>query len=298
MKDRKYAKKALIWIAILFPMLLVFPLSEVPGGQHRPTDRPPEISWVEGPRTVDLGNNIAQIDLGEGYIFANAEDTRKLMDYYGNPPSNKEMGIIKPKDPKKNWFILFEYNPTGYVPDDEKDRIDADAILKSIKKGTEEANKLRQKKGFSPIHVLGWYETPHYDAFSNNLSWTILAEQDGGQQTVNYNIRLLGRHGVTEVVLVTGPEKLRSLKPEVENTIANFTYKRGKKYADFVQGDKLAKYGLTALIAGGAGAAAVKFGLLTWLAKAWKLVLVGAMAFFAAISRIFKAIFTREDRMV
>ena len=33
------------------------------------------------------------------------------------------------------------------------------------------------------------------------------------------------------------------------------------------------------------------------LEKAWKLVLLGAFAFFAAISKIIKAIFTREDRI-
>jgi len=129
------------------------------------------------------------------------------------------------------------------------------------------------------------------------LVWAVLGEEEGGYRIVNYNARLLGRKGYMSVVLVTKPSNLSSFKFEVEGVIANFSYKRGKRFADFVQGDKLAKFGLSALIAGGAGVAAVKFGLLKFLAKAWKLVLLGVLAFFAGISKIIKAIFTREDRI-
>jgi len=297
MKDRKNALRALIEIAIITPLLLVFPISKVPAGQHHSADRLPQVNWVNGPRTVDLGNDVARIDLGEAYIFANAEDTRKIMEYSGEPVSQTEAGLILPKDRNKDWSIIFRYYPVGYVRDDEKDSLDSDAILQQIKSATEKANKIRRKKGSVPVNVIGWYEKPHYDGRSHNLVWAVLGEEEGGYRIVNYNVRLLGRKGYVSVVLVTNPPNLASFKSEVESIIANFSYKRGKRYADFVQGNKLAKYGLTALIAGGAGAAAVKFGLLKFLAKAWKLVLLGAFAFFAAISKIIKAIFTREDRI-
>ncbi len=264
MKGRKYAFKALIGIVILVPLLLVFPLSEVPAGQHRSTDRPPEISWVEWPSTGDLGDNVAQIDLGEAHLFANAEDTKILMEYSGEPVSQTEAGLILPKDRNLDWSMIFQYNPIGYVRDDEKDSLDSAAILKQITSATEEANKIRRKKGGVPLNIIGWYEKPHYDNRSHNLVWALLAEEEGGRQLVNYKVRLLGRKGYMSVVLVTQPSKLSYFKPEVEGIIANFSYNRGKHYADFVQGDKLAKYGLTALIAGGAGAGAVKFGLLKW----------------------------------
>ena len=49
-------------------------------------------------------------------------------------------------------------------------------------------------------------------------------------------------------------------------------FKAGSRYAEFGQGDKIAAYGLTALVAGGAGAALAKSGLLSkmWKAIAWR----------------------------
>ena len=57
----------------------------------------PQANWVMGPQTVDLGKNVAQIELGENYIFADADDTKKLMEHIGNPVSNMEIGLIAPR---------------------------------------------------------------------------------------------------------------------------------------------------------------------------------------------------------
>jgi uncharacterized membrane-anchored protein len=256
--------------------------------------QPPETNWVEGPKTVDLGENIAMIELGQDYLFADAKDTRKLMASVGNPPTNHEVGLIIPKNREAGWFIVFEYRPVGYVRDTEKDAIDSDAILKSIKGGTERANKVREEKGFAPLNVLGWYEKPHYDTQSHNLVWALLAESKEGK-VVNYNVRLLGRHGFMSTVLVTDPSTLAACKPEVDTIIKNFSYKSGKSYAEFVKGDKVAQYGLTALIAGGAGAAAVKLGFFKILAKFWKIVAVAVIGFLGVLWRIIKAILGRGD---
>ena len=94
--------------------------------------QPIELNWIPGPQTVNLGNNLAQIDLGKDYQFANSEDTRKLMEYYGNPPNPDIVGSITPKHGDASWFILFNYSPLGYVRDDERDNIDSTAILESI----------------------------------------------------------------------------------------------------------------------------------------------------------------------
>ena len=273
---------------VIFTALLLFFFPN-PG-----LSQPAGINWVEGPRTVDLGQNIAMIELGQNYLFAGAEDTKKLMASVGNPPTNHEVGLVIPKNREAGWFIVFEYRPVGYVRDTEKDSIDSDAILKSIKAGTEKANKVREEKGFAPLNVIGWHENPHYDTQSHNLVWALLAESKDGQ-VVNYNVRLLGRHGFMSTVLVTDPSTLAACKPEVDSIIKNFSYKSGKSYAEFVKGDKVAQYGLTALIAGGAGAAAVKFGFLKILAKFWKIVAVAIIGFFGVLWRIIKTILGRGD---
>jgi len=257
----------------------------------------PKIAWQAGPGTADLGKDLARIDIGKEYLFANAEDARKLMEYFGNPPTNKEVGLIMPASDNVSWFLLFEFFDVGYVKDDEKDKIDADAILKNIRSGTEEANKTRAEKGLPAIKVLGWHEKPHYDPRSHNLVWAILGEGSGGRN-VNYTVKLLGREGYVSAIFVGDPESLAAAKPEIESLIATFSYKKGKSYAEFVKGDKVAQYGLTALIAGGVGAAAVKMGLFGWLgtflAKMWKVVAAVVLAAGAGLRKLFSSRRTRD----
>jgi len=251
---------------------------------------PPAADWIAGPIRVDLGENLADLKLEEGYIFADAEDTAVLLEYMGNIPNEKELGLITPNEPNKNWFIVFRHYPVGYVKDDEKDSIDSAAILNAIREGTEQANEIRAEKGITPLTIKGWYQEPYYDDVTHNLTWTLLAEQDG-QEIVNHNVRLLGRHGYVSVVLVADVPILDASLEELDAIISNVTYKKGKSYAEFVKGDKVAKYGLTALIAGGSAAAAAKFGLFKFLGKAWKVIVIGTLGVLAALKKTLKSAF-------
>lgn len=250
-----------------------------------------EIAWTAGPTTAKLGDNLAQIEVPEGYVFADANETEKFMRLTGNPPSGQELGVIMPAEEGKNWFLLFEYDEVGYVKDDEQDKIDADTILESVREGTEASNEERKKLGGGEIHVVGWFEKPHYDPKSHNLVWAIEAKGEvDSDRSVNYDVRLLGRSGYISATLVTDPGALQADLPHVQTLLSGFSFERGKRYADFVNGDKVAEYGLTALIAGGAGAAAVKLGLFAWLgkllAKGGKLLAVAFVALVAGIKKL------------
>lgn len=257
----------------------------------------PKIAWKSGPCSADIGKDLAQVEIGKNYLFADAADAKKLMEYFGNPPTDTEVGLVMPASDNASWFVLFEHFDVGYVKDDEKDKIDADAILKNIQKGTEEANKIRAKQGMPTIKVLGWHEKPHYDPRTHNLVWATLAEGSGGQN-VNYTVKLLGRGGYVSAIFVGDPASLAAAKPEVEALISKFSYKKGKSYAEFVKGDKVAQYGLTALIAGGVGAAAVKMGLFGWLGaflgKMWKVAVAAVIAGGAGLKKLLSARRTRD----
>lgn len=253
-----------------------------------------KVKWVPGPATVDVGEKIAQVELPEELAFANAEDTRRILERMGNPTDGSEMGIIIPKAEDQGWFIVFEWNDIGYVKDDEKDEIDADGLLASIREGTERANEERKKRGVPAVHVTGWAEAPRYDPRTNHLTWAILGRGEDGSESVNYNVRILGREGVMSVTLVDDPANLAAAKPAVDGVIGAFSYKPGKTYAEWLPGDKVAQYGLTALVAAGAGAAAAKAGLFAFLgkflAKAWKLVLVAVAGLGTALVKFWNAL--------
>jgi uncharacterized membrane-anchored protein len=73
--------------------------------------------------------------------------------------------------------------------------------------------------------------------------------------------------------------------------ITNYSYTSGNTYAEFKEGDKIAKYGLIGLIAGGALFAAAKTGL---LGKFLKPILIGLAVVGGAIAKFFKKIVGRE----
>ena len=244
------------------------------------------VKWQDGPGTASL-KNAAEIKFPTGFRFANGEDTRRLLRAAGEPTSGQEMGMLQNKEGE--WSVFFDFSDDGYVKDDDKDKLNAEKILKSIKKGNDYGNQERKRMGVPPLNIIGWEKEPFYDEATHNLEWAIRAESEG-HPLVNYNVRLLGRRGVMEVILVCDPEKLTETLPSFKELLAGYSYKAGETYAEYRQGDKLAKYGLTALVAGGAVAVAAKTGLLTaillFLKKGWKLVVIGVAAVGAFIKRL------------
>ncbi len=239
-----------------------------------------DAKWEKGPAIVSLGD-VAQLRLPKGYLFADGADTKRLMEAMQNPSSGQEYGFVAPEN--FAWFTVYEYDETGYVSDDEKSSLDADKILATVQQATEKSNELRRKRGWAPMTVTGWYAPPSYNATTHNLEWAINGESSG-ERVVNYQTRILGRGGVMRVVLVGTPTQLPTIMPEFRAMLSQFNYRPGSKYAEFKQGDKVAKYGLSALIVGGATAVAVKSGAVKWIGKA---ILAACVAIGAFVKRLF-----------
>lgn len=238
------------------------------------------VTWQKGPTVGQLGIN-AQVKVPEGWIFAGARDTRTLMEATQNPISNLELGFIAPSS--EEWFVVFEFDDVGYVKDDEKTSLDANAILESIKKGTEEANKERVKRGWPTLTVIGWEQAPRYNETTHNLEWATRAESEGSP-SINHNTRLLGRDGVMRVTLVTGADTLAETMPKFRKMLEGYEFNTGHRYAEFRAGDRTAAYGLTGLIVAGGAAAAVKTGAFKWL---WKVLVAAVVGVGALVKKLF-----------
>ena len=232
----------------------------------------------------------AEIDIPKGYRFTDGNGTEKMMAMSGNPASHREVGMLSTEG--LGPWIIFEFEESGYVKDDEKDKIDADEMLQTLRDGQKESNAYRKQNQMSELEILGWVKPPTYNPKTNNLEWgTKLKSLDSGGISINYNTRLLGRKGVMEVTLVCDPEEMDEMIKEQEKILAGFRYVEGERYAEFREGDKVAKYGLTALVAGTGAFAAAKMGLFgklgALLAKAGKLVIVALIALIAGIKKLF-----------
>jgi uncharacterized membrane-anchored protein len=266
------------------------PAAKEAPAEAEPADSKPEteadrafksIQWTKGPAKVGIAEH-AEIQVPEGYAYTGASGAQKLLELMHNPTAGSELGILT--DDKLESFLLFEFEDIGYVKDADKEKLDADDMLKSLRAGNEQANKARKERGWAPIEITGWHTPPFYNPQTNNLEWCIQG-QSRGHTIVNYNTRILGRHGVMSANLMVDPDKLNETLPQTKKLLAGFNFVEGKRYSQFLPGDKVAKYGLTALVVGGAVGVAAKVGLLAKLGKLWKLLIVGLIGILAAIKK-------------
>jgi len=249
----------------------------------------PRFNWQKGPITAKLGDQ-ATIDIPEGYAFLDKPELNAFFEATQNFASGRELGIVAPLN--MGWIVIYEFEDVGYVKDDEKDKLDADALFKSMNEAQEAGNEERKKRGWSELKLYGWAEKPHYDTVTHNLEWSIRLGSPGARQaSVNHKTRLLGRRGVMSVELVVGENEYAATTPHYRNLNKTFSYTGDNKYSAWVKGDKVAEYGLGALVLGGAAAAAAKTGLFKGLWKLilafWKIIALAVIALFGTIKKLF-----------
>lgn len=249
------------------------------------------VKLVNGPATVPLGKT-AELKLPEGFSFVGPDSLDRFYELTRNSRGGNEVGVVlAPHD----WTLFFDYDDIGYVKDDDKDKLNADKLMSSMTENQEAANEARKERGWDEMRLKGWATPPHYDPKSNNLKWAInlTSSQDQFKEVwINGSIRLLGRGGVMNVTLVSDAAVFKQAELEADQLLAGgFSYVAGQKYAEFKAGDKVAQYGLAALVLGGGVAAAAKLG---WLAqfgaffgKAWKAVVAALVAVGVGIKKLF-----------
>ncbi|EHS56353.1 hypothetical protein WG8_3566 [Paenibacillus sp. Aloe-11] len=300
-RDNDKGNDKMKWSQTIFGVLLALSLVLFSGGSAWASSNE-QLTWIEGGKKVDLGN-VAEVDLAPSLLFLDAANTAKASRMNHDKPSGNEIGSIFPKDENQNWEVVFEYYELGHIKDDEKEDIDADAILESYKEGTEESNK--EKAESDRLYVTGWDVEPFYNEGTHNLTWSMLAEDGNKEKLINYNVRLLTRQGYISAILVSDPAHLDADKKFLsEKILPKLTVKSGERYEDFnASTDKISEYGLTGLILGGAGlAVAKKAGLLALLFAFFKgagvkvIVLIGAACagVFGVIGKFFAKLFRRK----
>jgi uncharacterized membrane-anchored protein len=256
-------------------------------------DGEPEWKPVAGPKQIDLGHDVV-MELPAGFLYLDPPQAKKLMERNGNLWNDDLLGVVASQQ-EASWLVTIRYTEDGYVKDDEAEKLDAKEIFKAIKEGTDEANKERQQRGFDPLHVLGWSESPRYERARHHMVWALRAKTDKEpEESINFNTRVLGRKGYVALNLIDGASSIEAAKPAAATLLAATTFKTGARYEDFnAKTDKVAEYGLAALVLGGAGLGALKlvkvgllakFGakilaLLFALKKAIVLLVMGALAF-------------------
>ena len=249
-------------------------------------------AMVEGPQQVSFVDQ-AQFSVPEGYGFVPAAQAKPLMEKMGNRTDDRFIGLIFPLSNEANWFVAVDYEPSGYIKDEDAKDWDADELLQNLKDGTEQSNKHRESIGVPAIEVTRWVQKPSYEAGTHRLVWSAEVREKGGADPdpgVNYNTYVLGREGYISMNLITSAASVEQDKPAAHELLAAVNFVDGKRYTDFnASTDKVAAYGLAALVG---GAAAKKLGLVgiigAFLAKFAKVIFIAVIALGASLLKLFK----------
>lgn len=224
---------------------------------------------------VALPAAAAKLDLGAKYDFLDAADAKRvLIEGWGNPPSQADgvLGMIFPHGEtfldKEGWAAVVTYEQTFYVSDKNVQTSDYDKLLNDMKSGEDAENDARKKDGFEPVHLIGWAQPPSYEPATHDLIWARdIRFGDSDVDTLNYDVRHLGRRGVLSLNIVSTMPHLADIRAAAPQVARTAEFDPGARYADHQWLDKSAGYGLVGLVAAGAGlVVAKKVGLVALFA--------------------------------
>jgi uncharacterized membrane-anchored protein len=247
--------------------------------------------------TVTLPNGVAILEVPEGFRYVGPDDARRVLEEgWGNPDGHGTLGMLFPVDvgvvSQGSWGVVITYEEDGHVSDADADGIDYDEMLAHMRSAATKENEARQRAGYEPLQIIGWAAKPRYDKAAKKLYWAKeLKFGEDSAHTLNYNIRILGRKGVLVMNAVSGMDQFARVEQDMQQVLAFANFVPGQRYADYnAATDKLAAYGLGALVAGGLAAKTGLFAKLVALLVAFKkLIFVGVLAAAAFVGKLLSA---------
>jgi uncharacterized membrane-anchored protein len=244
------------------------------------------LKWKTG--TVSISNGAIELAVPPAFKYLEKDQSRFVLeDLWGNLPDQTVLGMLFPVNggplDDSSYAYVISFDESGYVKDNDASKINYTDLMKQMKKEDAQNNAERAKMGIAALHLIGWASTPFYDKEKKILHWAKELQTEGADEnTLNYDIRILGRRGVLSVNAVAGMSQMTAIKsqiPEVLN-IAKFT--SGNRYQDFDKStDKVAAYTVGGLIA---GKLLLKVG---FFAKFWKLILLAGAGIVALVRKVF-----------
>jgi uncharacterized membrane-anchored protein len=235
-----------------------------------------------------------------GYKYLNSADSRKVLQLWGNPDDPSTLGLLFKKDEDPNmgtsYVIEVSYENVGHVDDDDAEDMDFDELLEQLKTETNDGNAERKAQGYPAVTLLGWAAAPFYDEENKKLHWAKLAKFEGVEgNTLNYNIRILGRNGYLVLNAIGDDKILPAVNKDLNSILASVNFKEGHQYDDFDPDlDEVAAVGIGGLIA---GKVLAKVGLWAVILKFGKIIIFGIIALFAGFRNKIFGLFKKKNKV-
>lgn len=252
---------------------------------------------------INISDGVARVNIPKGFKFINEKQSQYILEtLWQNPPDGSVLGMIVSdsfhvNSLKSEWVFVITYNSMGYVKDDDADKIDYDDLLKEMKKEQIESNVERKKTGYNSMELLGWASKPYYDKENKVLHWAKEFKVEGNEDnTLNYDVRILGRKGVLSLNAVAGIDQLEEVKKNIPEILKMAKFESGYTYAEFDSGiDDVAAWTIGGLVA---GKVLAKAGFFVIILKFWKLILLAIAGGGGAIWKFITGKKKKEEELV
>lgn len=252
--------------------------------------------------TIKLANGMSTITIKEGFRFLESDEADYVLtELWGNLKGTKPLGLLFPPNGSATSFdsyaYLLEYEDIGYVKDKDADDINYDDLLKDIKESQKKANEERAKQGLETMDLVGWAAKPRYDKERKLLYWAKeFRVSNTDENSLNYDIRILGRKGVLTLSAIASMSQLDSVNRNLDNVLSMVSFDKGYAYADFdSKVDNVAAWTIGGLVA---GKILAKAGFFALILKNIKLVGLGLVAAGSAIWRFITGRRRKEEEFV
>ena len=240
---------------------------------------------------INLSQGNATLNVPSGFKFVNTEQANFVITkVWGNPQPEHVLGILFPESSTpftdSSFAFVVSYDPMGYVKDDDAKDINYDDMMADMQKSEAEENRDREAAGYEPIHIEGWAQKPFYDQDKKILHWAKnIKFGDAERNTLNYDVRVLGRNGILSLNAVASVTELPLVKKNIDKVLSMARFTPGYTYADYKSGtDKVAIYTIGGLVA---GKVLAKVGFFALLAKFSKLIIAAVVGAFVFIKKKF-----------
>lgn len=248
---------------------------------------------------ITLSEGEGTLNVPKGFKFLNAAQTQDVLsNLWGNPEDKSILGSLVPDEKgvthSNSWMFVISYQGDGFVKDDDAGDIDYDDLLKTMKEDVQAENEERKKGGYPEVQLVGWASKPYYDNNLKVLHWAKeLKFGTDEANTLNYDLRVLGRKGMYNISAVAGMDELAEVKASIPGILKSVEFNQGHKYLDFdADTDTVAAWTIGGLVA---GKVLAKVGFFAILAKFGKIIVIGIIAAFAGFK---KFLFGKKDQVV
>jgi uncharacterized membrane-anchored protein len=247
------------------------------------------MKWQTG--AINLEGSFVKLNVPEGFKYLNTTQSKYVLtEVWGNPPREDVLGMLFPESggpfADSSYAFVVSYEAIGYVKDGDAADINYDDLLKEMQKEEVETNKERAKQGYETVHIVGWASKPFYDPTHKILHWAKNIKFGNAEDnTLNYEVRVLGRKGVFSMNAVASMSELNLVKADIDKILKIASFSDGYAYKDFDSNiDEVAAWTIGGLVA---GKVLLKAGFWAMILKGWKLIAIGLVAVGAFIKKFF-----------